>query len=202
MRDAAASGDASDPDAHTFVDPDASAPPSDLSGLWSGLSSQGRLVTFRVFSDAITNLAFNARHVVCGDHRIDWPETCDSLATTDDGSCTPTRQLAPVEETEPNDGIASSGEPVSTDVIYAASFSDGSDEDVFAIRNPYPGAIAVRLETHGGTIGTCHTNGKVVDTAITLTDAANHILASDNDGSCRSNLPRCRQNRLGHAVSR
>ena len=49
---------------------------------------------------------------------------------------------------------------------------------MYAIQNPYPGTVAIVLETHGETIGTCH-----IDTLIQIVDSSGNLLAQDDDGS-------------------
>ncbi len=86
--------------------------------------------------------------------------------------------MTPVVEQEPNDSIATAGVGVTTDTVFAGAILTASDRDYFAIRNPYPGAIAIELETHGQTVGTCK-----VDTLLDVYDSSGTLLAEDDDGA-------------------
>ena len=122
-------------------------------------------------------LSWTARKVVCGDRRLEWPETCDDGNTMSGDACPAICQLAATPERENNDSIAQANGPYTDDVILTASLPTPADVDVFAIRNPYPGPVSIELETHGQTIGVCG-----VDTYLRLLDGNGVVLVEDDDG--------------------
>lgn len=123
-------------------------------------------------------LSWTAQKVVYGNGQIEWPETCDDGNQTPGDGCSELCQLTPTVEQEPNDSIATAGDAITTDAVFTGSISSTTDHDYFAIRNPYPGSIAIGLETHGETMGTCH-----VDTLLDVYNSGGELLAEDDDGA-------------------
>ena len=123
-------------------------------------------------------LTWTAVKLACGDSRTDWGETCDDGNTRTGDGCNEVCQLTAVLETEPNNVVNAAAAPLTTDGYLTASINPATEVDVFPVRNPYPGPIAIQFETFGQTPGVC-----AIDTLLELLDASGAVLASDNDGS-------------------
>jgi cysteine-rich repeat protein len=123
-------------------------------------------------------LSFTAEKVVCGDGRIEWPETCDDGNPTPGDGCSQLCQLTPIAEQEPNDDLQSAAEAISDDSVLAGSIDSPTDIDVYAVTNPLAGAIAIKFETHGESMGSCG-----VDTLLEVYDASGQFLAGDDNGA-------------------
>jgi cysteine-rich repeat protein len=123
-------------------------------------------------------LSFTAEKVVCGDGRIEWPETCDDGNMTPGDGCSQLCQLTPIAEQEPNDDLQSAAEAIDDDSVLAGSIDSPTDIDVYAVTNPLAGAIAIKFETHGESMGACG-----VDTLLEVYDASGQFLAGDDDGA-------------------
>jgi len=124
------------------------------------------------------NLTWTAVKVVCGDGRLDWSETCDDRNMTPGDGCSEICQLTANREVEPNDTINAAATPITSDAYVGGSINPGTEADVFPVKNPYPGPIAISFETFGDTPGTC-----AIDTYVELLDGNGTVLASDDDGS-------------------
>lgn len=127
-------------------------------------------------------LTWTAERQVCGDGHLTWPETCDPADPLRSKNCTEVCQLSPVSEREPNDAPSAAASPIQDDAVISGSLGD-ADVDVFAIRNRLAGPVAVELEAHTETVGTCHVNDELADTLLEILDAKGAVLAQDDDGS-------------------
>ena len=123
-------------------------------------------------------ISWNAQKVVCGDGVLQWPETCDPGGALPTAGCSEQCQLYPVAETEPNNSIATANGPYTQDALISASISQSADVDLFAVRNPVAGSIAIEFETHGETVGSCG-----VDTFMQVLKSTGEVIASDDDGA-------------------
>jgi len=123
-------------------------------------------------------ISWNAQKVVCGDGVLQWPETCDPGGALPTAGCSEQCQLFPMTETEPNNSITTANGPYTQDTLISAAISQPDDVDLFAVRNPVAGSIAIEFETHGETVGTCG-----VDTFMQVVRSTGEVIASDDDGA-------------------
>jgi hypothetical protein len=123
-------------------------------------------------------ISWNAQKVVCGDGVVQWPETCDPGSPLPTADCSEQCQLYPVTESEPNNSITAANGPYTQDTLISAAISQPDDVDLFAVRNPVAGSIAIEFETHGETVGTCG-----VDTFMQVLKSTGEVIASDDDGA-------------------
>lgn len=123
-------------------------------------------------------LTWSAAPIACGNGQIEWPETCDDGNDAPRDGCSELCQVLALAEGEPNDTPDTVGSVHEADVVLTGSLAPGSDVDVFAVRNPHPGPIAVSFETHGQALGTCR-----VDTFLQILDESGQVLAEDDDGA-------------------
>jgi cysteine-rich repeat protein len=123
-------------------------------------------------------LTWTAVKLTCGDGRADWSETCDDGNSSAGDGCSEICQLTPTAETEPNATVGDAATALVSDGYITGSINPATDADVFAIRNPHPGPIAIELETFGQTPGVC-----AIDTLLELLDGTGAVLASDDDSS-------------------
>jgi len=145
--------------------------------------------------DELLPLPWTATRVLCGDGRVDWPETCDDGSGQESAACSSTCQLPVFREdlAEPNDdGTPAVGEvdfsptqtggPFNDDTLIFGTLQPAGDEDVFRVTNESSVGRTLLLETHGPGMGTCG-----IDTAIVVHQEGEGTGATDNDsgiGSC------------------
>lgn len=98
--------------------------------------------------------SWSATRAVCGNRRIEWPESCDDGNAQSGDGCSAGCQLAPAAEAEPNDTPATAEGPIEEDAVWFGSLPPG-DLDYYEIRNPTMDAVTVDVSTHGLTMGTC-----------------------------------------------
>ncbi len=112
----------------------------------------------------------------CGDGVIQAGEQCDDRNVTAGDGCSPTCQIEPPYEIEPNDTTATATPPWPAGARWIAAIGPATDVDYFSFTVPGPGSRVV-IDTHDvGSAATC-----AFDTTVNLIAPDGRSIASDFD---------------------